>query len=84
MVAGAGLLVGPWRFLVAGQVVMIERGPLRSVEGILQEVKKALRLIVSVHLLRRSVSAEISRNWIRPVALSTGFHPCKRLRASRR
>jgi transcription antitermination factor NusG len=65
---GSGLLVGPWPFLAAGQTVLIERGPLRGVEGILQEVKKAFRLVVSVHLLQRSVSAEVDRSWIRPVA----------------
>ena len=64
----SGLLVGPWPFLAAGQTVLIERGPLRGVEGILQEVRKAFRLVVSVHLLQRSVSAEVDRNWIRPVA----------------
>jgi transcription antitermination factor NusG len=65
---GSGLLVAPWPFLAAGQSVLIERGPLRGVEGILQEVKKAFRLVVSVDLLQRSVSAEVDRNWIRPVA----------------
>jgi transcription antitermination factor NusG len=65
---GSGLLVGPWPFLAAGQTVLIERGPLRGVEGVLQEVRKAFRLVVSVHLLQRSVSAEVDRNWIRPVA----------------
>jgi len=65
---GAGLLVGPWPFLAAGQTVVIDRGPLQGVEGIIQEVKKSFRLVVSVHLLQRSVSAEIDRNWVRPVA----------------
>jgi transcription antitermination factor NusG len=63
----SGLLIGPWPFLEAGQTVLIERGPLRGVEGILQEVRNAFRLVVSVHLLQRSVSAEVERNWIRPV-----------------
>jgi len=66
----SGLLIGPWPFLEAGQTVLIERGPLRGVEGILQEVRHAFRLVVSVHLLQRSVSAEVDRNWIRPVASS--------------
>lgn len=65
---GAGLLVGPWPFLAAGQTVVIDRGPLQGVEGIIQEVKKSFRLVVSVHLLQRSVSAEIDRSWVRPVA----------------
>jgi transcription antitermination factor NusG len=64
---GSGLLVGPWPFLAAGQTVLIERGPLTGVEGILQEVKKAFRLVVSIHLLQRSVSVEVDRTWLRPV-----------------
>ena len=67
MMVGSGLLVGPWPFLAAGQSVVIERGPLRGVEGVLQEVKKGFRLVVSVHLLQRSVCAEVDRSWIRPV-----------------
>ena len=64
---GSGLLVGPWPFLAAGQKVLIERGPLTGLEGLLQEVKKAFRLVVSVQLLQRSVSVEIDRNWVRPL-----------------
>ena len=65
---GAGLLVGPWPFIAAGQSVVIERGPLRGVEGVLQEIKKGFRLTVSVNLLQRSVCAEVDRSWIRPVS----------------
>lgn len=64
---GSGLLVGPWPFLAVGQTVVIERGPLTGVEGMLMEVKKAYRLVVSVHLLQRSVSVEVDRSWLRPV-----------------
>jgi transcription antitermination factor NusG len=64
---GSGLLVAPWPFLSAGQTVLIEKGPLRGVEGMLKEVKKTFRLVVSVHLLQRSVSVEIDRSWVRPV-----------------
>lgn len=65
---GSGLLVGPWPFLSVGTNVLIERGPLTGLEGLLLEVKKAFRLVVSVNLLQRSVSVEIDRNWIRPLA----------------
>ena len=65
---GAGLLVAPWPFLSVGQGVLIERGPLAGVEGVLQEIKKTYRLVVSIGLLQRSVSAEIDRTWIRPLA----------------
>lgn len=64
----SGLLVTPWPFLNVGQTVVLERGPLAGVEGILQEIKKTFRLVVSVHLLQRSVSTEVDRAWVRPIA----------------
>lgn len=72
---GSGLLVTPWPFLQTGQSVLIERGPLAGVEGILQEIKKGFRLVVSIHLLQRSVSTEIDRNWVRPMASHSVVHP---------
>jgi transcription antitermination factor NusG len=64
---GSGLLVTPWPFLEVGQTVLLERGPLAGLEGILEEVKGGLRLVVSIPLLRRSVSTEVDRTWVRPV-----------------
>ncbi len=72
---GSGLLVAPWPFLQVGQPVLIERGPLTGVEGIIQEVKKTFRLVVSIPMLQRSVSAEIDRTWIRPLASSRQVQP---------
>jgi transcription antitermination factor NusG len=63
----SGLFVMPWPFLELGHRVLIERGPLAGVEGILEEVKGKCRLVVSVQLLQRSVSAEVDRSWIRPL-----------------
>ncbi len=63
----SGLLVTPWPFLRTGQTVRIERGPLVGLEGILLEIKASLRVVVSISMLQRSVSAEIDRTWIRPV-----------------
>ena len=63
----SGLLVKPWPFLEVGQTVLIERGPLAGMEGILAEEKGQCRLVVSVHLLRRSVAAEVDRTWVRPL-----------------
>ncbi len=68
----SGLPVTPYPYVQVGQAVLIERGPLTGVEGILVEVKGKARLVVSVELLRRSVSAEVDRNAIRPIqTLST-------------
>jgi hypothetical protein len=46
---------------------VIERGPLEGVEGILQQVKGKFRLVVSICLLQRSISAEVDREWVRPI-----------------
>lgn len=63
----SGLLVAPWPFLSAGQRVLVERGPLTGVEGVIQQIKKSFRLVVSVNLLQRSVAVELDRSWVRPV-----------------
>jgi len=63
----SGLLVSPFPFVKVGQTVLIERGPLTGVEGILVEVKGRYRLVVSINLLQRSVSAEVDRQSVRPV-----------------
>lgn len=63
----SGLLVTPYPFLNVGQSVVIERGPLIGLEGILVEMKGKHRLVVSINLLQRSVSAEVDRQSVRPV-----------------
>jgi transcriptional antiterminator NusG len=67
MMTGSGLLVTPWPYLEVGQMVVLERGPLAGLEGILEEVKGEARLVVSIELLQRSVSTEIDRTWVRPL-----------------
>jgi transcription antitermination factor NusG len=68
----SGLLVTPYPFISVGQPVLIEHGPLNGLEGILVEMKGKHRLVVSINLLQRSVSAEVDRQSIRPVrALAT-------------
>lgn len=67
----SGLPTVPWPYIEAGQLVLIEHGPLAGIEGILERFKGTERLVISVSLLRRSVSAEIERSWIRPLQ-STG------------
>jgi transcription antitermination factor NusG len=69
--ADSGLAVIPWPYLASGDMVLIERGPLAGVEGILQNIKGKYRLVVSFSLLQRSVSAEIDRAWVRPIKASS-------------
>lgn len=63
----SGLLVTPFPFIKVGQAVLIERGPLMGLEGILVETKGKHRLVVSIILLQRSVSAEVDRQSVRPI-----------------
>ena len=65
--AGLEGTLSPWPFLQVGRRVRVECGPLAGTEGIVLEVKSVCRIVVSLTLLQRSVSAEIEREWIRPV-----------------
>ena len=65
--AESGLGAKPWPFLSAGQTILIERGPLAGLEGILQQEKNTWCLVVTVQLLKRSISVQIDRSWVRPV-----------------
>ena len=63
----SGLRVEPWAYLHVGQRVRLDQGPLAGLEGILVDVRKQFRVVVSLSLLRRSVSVEIERDWLTPV-----------------
>ena len=54
----------PRAFLQVGRRVLIKHGPLAGVEGILEEFRKGYRIVVSISLLQRSVSAEIDAEWV--------------------
>ena len=69
----SGLMVTPWPFLRQGQQVLLERGPLAGLEGIIREVKGKLRVVVSVTILQRSVSAEIDSAWLAPLNPSHSY-----------
>ena len=62
----------PWPFIRLGQPVMIERGPLSGVRGIVEEFKGNYRVIVSLSLLQRSIAAGVDGSWIR--GLDTQVH----------
>jgi transcription antitermination factor NusG len=68
----SGLRVGPWPFLEVGQRVLVERGPLSGIEGVVTRFKGTYRLAISMSLLQRSIFAEVEREWIRPCGNDTG------------
>lgn len=67
-IASSGVPDCPWPFLRAGQKIAVIRGPLRGVEGFLVSSKNQYRLVVSIHLLQRSVAAEINRDCIQSIS----------------
>jgi transcription antitermination factor NusG len=64
----SGLPSQPWPYVRVGQRARIERGALAGLEGVLIREKDALRVVVSLELLRRAVAVEIGRDMIRAVA----------------
>lgn len=55
----SSLAVKPFPFLQVGQNVSIEHGPLKGLKGVLQSFRGGYRVVVSVTLLQRSISAEL-------------------------
>ena len=66
-VGESGLKAHPWPYLKVGQWVKINHGAMEDLEGILVEVKKKHRLVVSVTLLERSVAVDIDDAWVSPI-----------------
>lgn len=63
-ICSAHVVARPWTDLIVGQRLAIVKGPLAGVEGTLVRVKDDYRLVVSISLLQRSISAELQRDWI--------------------
>ena len=66
-IQASGLPSQPWPYVRVGQRARIEWGALAGLEGVLIREKDALRVVVSVELLRRAVAVEIDRDMIRAV-----------------
>jgi transcription antitermination factor NusG len=64
--ASSGAAMAPWPYLREGQRVVVARGPMRGLNGILLKIRDEFRLIISVTLLQRSVAVEIDREAVRP------------------
>lgn len=57
-IMAAKVAVAPCEY-VAGELVTIDDGPLAGVSGVVVRTRGALRVVVSVEILRRAVSVEI-------------------------
>lgn len=53
-------------YIADGECVLVREGPLAGMEGILVKAKGGCRVVVSIHLLQRSVYAEVDRASIVP------------------
>lgn len=53
-------------YIEVGKTVQIIQGPLTGLKGILVNVRKSQRLVLSVSLLSRSVLIEIDNDWVAP------------------
>lgn len=49
----------PFPYHAEGEEVVVTRGPLEGVRGKVLQARGATRLIISVHLIKRSVSVEV-------------------------
>jgi len=56
----------PHPYLKIGRKVYVRSGPLEGCEGILTRKKGISRLVLSVHLLQQSVSAEVDADCVEP------------------
>ncbi len=54
----------PVPFLKAGDTVVVQRGPLAGVEGVLVAKRDMLRVVISVEMLSRSVAVEVDGAWL--------------------
>ncbi|MGB8509275.1 MAG: UpxY family transcription antiterminator [Pyrinomonadaceae bacterium] len=59
-------LTEPCPYLCEGQLIRINRGPLAGLEGILVK-KRNWRIVISIQILRRSVSVEVDPDSITPI-----------------
>lgn len=57
----------PHPYLAVGQRVKIVAGPLTGVEGILLRKKHELRVVVSIEVIMRSITVEVSEFEIEPI-----------------
>jgi transcription antitermination factor NusG len=62
-----GFGVEPHPFLNVGDRVLIVAGPLAGWEGILTRRKQELRLVLSIQIIMRSISVEVSERDIEPL-----------------
>jgi transcription termination/antitermination protein NusG len=64
----SGLTLCPWPDVLKGQQVRMTSGPLRGIQGVVVDASDEKWLVISVHLLQRSVAAKVERESVRSTA----------------
>jgi transcription antitermination factor NusG len=62
-----GCQVQPHPYLKVGRRVRVHSGPMSGVEGILIRRKEKFRVVLSIHLIQRSVAVEVDENEVEPI-----------------
>lgn len=70
---GMQLAPRPWPYLSPGQTVCLHSGPLRGIQGVVLDDSNEKWLVLSVHVLRRSVAVKIDRTSIDGLTLWEGI-----------
>jgi transcription antitermination factor NusG len=69
LVVASGRYRSPFPYLSIGDAVQVIDGPLKGLTGSLRSIRNSHRIIVSIHMLQRSVSVDISTDSV--VSLDT-------------
>jgi transcription antitermination factor NusG len=72
----SGIDLSPHPFLAVGDRVRIKCGPLTGLTGILTRDKQRLRVVLSVELISRSISVELSSTDVELVESSNSVSVC--------
>ena len=70
----------PWPYVSAGQEIYLESGPLKGVRGLVVDASSEKWLVLSIHLLRRSVAVKLERESLlhEDITLRQSFVPSVR------
>ncbi len=74
-VTRSGLSAMPWPFLRVGQRVVVRRGPLAGMDGILLSLPNRYRIVISISLLQRSIATEIDADMVCATQPRLSRHP---------
>jgi len=60
--------IEPHPYLAVGRRVRVRGGPLKGLEGIIQRTKDRCRIVLSIHLIMRSVAVEVDESDVEFIA----------------